>query len=408
MQYFIELPEVWITEFLERDQDCAGYWISSLTQSWQKGYADNCTLPWTHSVDVVRRLKRHTNKPIMVDVDMLFNEPSVAATIAQELYDVGCHSIVVESKRFPKVNSLNPLDMVLSTPDEFCRLLNKVKTTVPELEVIARNEYLVTTKSVATTYDISKRAIRAGASGVVIHWGENSDTILLKETLTQLKIEGIKTGIIPTRYLNQVVNGEFEGKADFSILGNVCSSYIRHNFSHQTVKTLLTTPCMFEPILERVNDYEPKGQKTLIVLGAKPNEEGQILLENPNKVAQFTAHRNYYYAIVFVVDIKSKVTVEKSDRIHIARIDNSIGEVDSLIAAREYMNTEYITVVYADIEDKVFNYLLNQGITFVGDVFAGVLNLKTDVLLSMLQASDPSLSILEMASYHNPKVTVEK
>jgi len=47
---------------------------------------ENCTLPWTNYVDVIRRLKQHTDKPIMVDVDMLFNEPSVAATIAKELY----------------------------------------------------------------------------------------------------------------------------------------------------------------------------------------------------------------------------------------------------------------------------------------------------------------------------------
>jgi len=394
MKYFIELPEVWITEFLDKDPDCSGYWISSLTQSWQKGYADNCTLPWTNYVDVVRRLKQHTDKPIMVDVDMLFNEPSVAATIAKELYDVGCNTIVVESKRFPKVNSLNPQSMVLSTPDEFCRLLNKVKMTVPELEVIARNEYLVTTKSVATTYDISKRAIRAGADGVVIHWGGNSETDLLKKTLTQLKEEGIKTGIIPTKYLNQVVNGEFEDKADFSILGNVCSSYIRHTFSHQTVQTLLTAPCMFEPILERVGSYEPKGQRTLIVLGAKPNEEGYVFLENPDRVTQFKAQLKHYYNIVLVVDINFKVKEEQSDRIHIARIEDSIGEVDSLMAARDYMNTEYITVVYADIEEKVFNYLLNQGLTFVSDVFAGVLNVKTDVLLSMLQKTDPSMSML--------------
>jgi hypothetical protein len=344
----------------------------------------------------------------MVDVDMLFNEPSVAATIAKELYDVGCNTIVVESKRFPKVNSLNPQSMVLSTPDEFCRLLNKVKTSVPELEVIARNEYLVTTKSVATTYDISKRAIRAGADGVVIHWGGNSETDLLKKTLTKLKGEGIKTGIIPTKYLNQVVNGEFEDKADFSILGNVCSSYIRHAFSHQTVQTLLTTLCMFKPILDRVDSYEPKGQRTLIVLGAKPNEEGYVFLENSDRVAQFKAQLQHYYNIVLVVDINSEVKKDQSDRIHIARIEDSIGEVDSLMAARDYMNTEYITVVYADIEEKVFNYLLNQGITFVSDVFAGVLNVKTDVLLSMLQKTDPSMSMLEMVSHNDLKVIFEK
>ncbi len=407
MKYFVELPEVWITEFLENDPDCYGYWVSSLTQSWQKGYADNCTLAWTNYIDVVRRLRIHTDKPIVVDVDMLFNEPSIAATIAKELYAVGCNMIVVESKRFPKVNSLTPNALVLSTPDEFCRLINKVKTTVPKLEVIARNEYLVTTKNIETTYNISKRAIRAGADGVVIHWGADANTNLLQETLIRLKNDGIKTGIIPTKYLDQVVNGDFDGKADFSILGNICSSYIRHTFSHQSVKTLLETPCMFEPILERVGSHEPQGQKTLIVLGAKPDIiSGEVLLENPENVKKFQAQLGDYYSLIFVIDSKSKVSIETSERVHIARVEDSIGQVDSLAAAREYMNTEYVTIVYANIEDQVFKYLSNKGATFLDYTFAGVFNVKTDVLLSMLQTADPSMSILEMASHNNIKLTV--
>jgi hypothetical protein len=408
MKYFIELPEVWITEFLENDPDCSGYWISSLTQSWQKGYADNCTLVWTNYVDVVRRLRLHTDKQIIVDVDMLFNEPSIAATIAKELYAVGCNMIVVESKRFPKVNSLTPDAMVLSTPDEFCRLINKVKTTVPELEVIARNEYLATTKSIETTYNISKRAVRAGADGVVVHWGADADTSLLKETLLRLKNDGIKTGIIPTKYLDQVVKGDFDDKADFSILGNICSSYIRHIFSHQSVKTLLESPCMFKPILDRVGSHEPKGHKTLVVLGAKPDTHGNVLLENIDYINKFTAQLDNYYNVVFVLDAQSKINIKESDKIHIAQIEDSIGEVDSLTSAREYINTEYVTVVYADIEDKIFHYLSNMGVTFVGDNFAGVLSVKTDILFSMLQTTDPSMSIFEMTSSNNIQVTVEK
>ena len=83
MKYFVELPEVWATEFLEDDPNCNGYWISSLTQSWQKGYPDNCSLPWSNYVELVRRLRMHTQKEIMVDVDMLFNEPSLGALIAK-------------------------------------------------------------------------------------------------------------------------------------------------------------------------------------------------------------------------------------------------------------------------------------------------------------------------------------
>ena len=83
MKYYVELPEVWIVEFLDNDPNCDGYWISSLTQSWQKGYPDNCSLPWSNYIDLVRRLRFQTKKKIIVDVDMLFNEPNIASNVVE-------------------------------------------------------------------------------------------------------------------------------------------------------------------------------------------------------------------------------------------------------------------------------------------------------------------------------------
>ncbi len=406
MKYYVELPELWATEFLENDSDCGGYWVSSLTQSWQKGYPDNCTVPWTNYVDVVRRLRLQSNKKIIVDVDMLYNEPSIAATVAKELYQAGCNTIVIESKRFPKVNSLTPDSMVLSTPEEFCRLINKVKSTVPEMEVIARNEYLATTKDIDATYRIAKRALNSGADGVVIHWGGDSNTSLLKVTLKKLKDEGIQTGIIPTKYLDQVVNGDFEDLADFSILGNICSSFIRHSFSQQTVSSLLNIPCEFRSILDRVNSHEPKGQKTLVILGAKATDEGSYVLSNKELADKFTKFIDVYYSIVFVVDKEVTVPVNVSENIHVVRVDNSLGEIHSLSVALELLNTEYTTVVYADIDN--FSLLTNDssGLLFTGDVYSGVMNVNSEVLISMVSSVDPTASVLEMASINNIKTTV--
>lgn len=407
MKYYVEVPEVWMVEFLENDPDCAGYWVSSLTQSWQKGYPDNCTVPWTNYVDVVRRLRLHSDKKIIVDVDMLYNEPSIAATVARELYDVGCNTIVVESKRFPKVNSLTPDSMALSTPEEFSRLINKVKTTVPDLEVIARNEYLATTKNVDTTCDIARRALNAGADGVVVHWGGDSNTTLLKEALGRLKKEGIQTGIIPTKYLDQVVAGEYEELADFSILGNICTSYIRHSFSQQTVKSLLNTPCMFEPILDRVNSHEPTGQKTLVVLGAREDKEGKHLLKEPSVVNKFTKHlEDDYYSVILVADSKATDEISSEGNVQVAGVEDSVGEVHSLSAAMHLINTEKVTVAYADLNNVGFENIDASGMLFDGDNFAGVMNVKSDVLASMVQSVDPTSSIVKMGMENGIRAVV--
>ena len=397
MKYFIELPEVWVTEFLENDPLCDGYWISSLTQSWQKGYPDNSTLPWTNYVDVVRRLRFHTRKKIIVDVDMLYNEPSIAAVVARELHDAGCDAVVVESKRFPKVNSLRPDAMVLSTPEEFARLLNKVSSAVPGLEIIARIEYLAKTRDVAATCRISRRVVDAGADAVVVHWGADDNTRLLKETLSCLKTGKVTTGIIPTRYLDQITAGEFDALADFCILGNICSSYIRHAFSQQNVHRLLDIPCMFEPILDRVKHHEPVGQKTLVVLGAVATGNGVFLLSDETVVERFLEMKNDFYAIVFVVGADAPaVPVTESGRLRVVRVAETLGEVHSVSFAMPYLNTEFATVVYADIDDFGFSHLGAEGMLFQEDTYAGVMTLASDLLTAMVQKIDPTASMLRL------------
>ena len=129
----------------------------------------------------------------------------IGALVCKELYAAGCDAVVIESKRFPKVNSLIPDKMVLSSPEEFARMINKVKSVVPEMEVIARLEYLAMTKDVDQTCRIARRMVSAVADSIVIHWGGNAETSLLLEALGILKAEGISTGVIPTQFLDQVL-----------------------------------------------------------------------------------------------------------------------------------------------------------------------------------------------------------
>jgi hypothetical protein len=399
MKYIVELPEVWALEILEHDTKCDGYWISSLTQSWQKGYPDNCTLPWTNYVDLVRRLRHHTKKKIVVDVDMLYNEPSVGATICMELYRAGCDEVVIESKRFPKVNSLTPEKMVLSTPEEFSRMINKVKTSVPDLKVHARLEYLAMTKDVQQTVNISKRVMSAGADGVVVHWGADSDTSILKESLAEIKKENIPAGIIPTKFLDQVTNGDFEALADFSILGNICSSFIRHSFSSKSIDDLLKIPCEFKPLLTRASSHEPEGQSTLIILGAMPNKRGSFAMEDAKQSKNFAKLAKNFFSAHLVTSPDCSINQDNIPGINQITLENSLGEVHSLSAAMDSVNTENVCVVYADIAEEIFDHThIEEGMLFAEDSFAGLFSTKSDLLLSLVAESSPEESMLQMTS----------
>lgn len=388
MTNIVELPELWALEFLEEDENCSGYWISSLTQSWQKGYADNCTLPWTNYVDLVRRLRLQTDKIIVVDVDMMFNEPAIAAVIAKELYAAGCDRIVVESKKFPKVNSLTPETMVLSTPSEFCRLISMVKKHAPDLEVYARNEYLIKTDDVNVTFDISMRAIAAGADGTVIHY-TNENTTKLKMVLGMLNDKGVSCGIIPTKYLDQYREGAFDGLHDFAILGNICSSFIRHSFSQMNISSLLDIPCEFKPILKQSNIYKPEGETTLIVLGAKDKTNHPLM--NDRVLDAFVSYPGFSDIILCV---PSEEFVE-GDPSEYLIVEDSPSEAYTLSKALAHVNTEFVTIAYADIDD--WESLQNKGAVFDEDTFAGIYNCTTErVELKLMDVDINNSSVVNL------------
>ena len=155
-------------------------------------------------------------------------------------------------------------------------MINKAKKEVPQLIVTARLEYLAQTKNVDETVNIASRENRCcGAdSNVVVHWGGNDETDkFLKDTLKNIKEKNIEVGIIPTKFLDEVREKVIlMSLADFSILGNITSSFIRNAFIKTNIRELLESPCDFKPLLNWASQNEPIGHTTLIVLGAKPDK----------------------------------------------------------------------------------------------------------------------------------------
>jgi len=153
---------------------------------------------------------------------------------------------------------------------------------------------------------------------------------------------------------------------------------------------------MFKPILDRVNSHEPEGQKTLVVLGAAKNEMGDYLLRNKQIVSQFTDLLNDYYSVVFVTGKDAEVDEPENQNVHLARVSESVGEAHSLSSAMEYINTEQVTVAYADIDQIALKNISTSGILFNGDVFAGVVNTDSDILASVVKSVDPTTTLIQM------------
>ncbi len=414
MKYYCECPEVWALEFLE-EMDFAGYWVSSLTRSWMKGYPDNCTLPWTDYVEYVRRLSSHTNKRIIVDVDMMYAEENIACIVAKEYEDAGASGIVIESKVFPKINSLSS-GVVLMTPEKFQRMIYKISKSVNSLEIYARLEYLYKMpEEPEKVADIGLKCIESGADGVIVHWKDAMNLKPLKKTLSIMKEEDPDAGygIIPTKFLENVYAGEFSELADFSILGNSVSSIIRDRFSKITMDDIIKQSPPFKPILEKSNGYINK-TSSLIVLGAKMSEDGTYALDHNVTIQDI-------FRFSESLDVDSTILAVAPDTfggeepmiygiilsdITIVRVDSSIGELHTLKLAMEECRSDKVVVMYADTLQCHQIAISDCSALYNYDKFVGVISCNRPTLEENLNECDNSGTLLELS--HKMSLNVQE
>ena len=116
-------------------------------------------------------------------------------------------------------------------------------------------------------------------------------------------------------------------------------------------------------------------------------------------VNKFLENSSVFYSILLVTSAEVKIPNNKNaKKVKQIKIQDSMGEAHYLSLALSYLNTEMVTVAYADIEDIAFNNLDGSGILFQEDKFMGVLNTNSYLLFSLVNSCDPSSSILELAS----------
>lgn len=163
MQKIIEVYNG-ISALIAEKSDYDGLWISSLTHSASKGLPDIELVTLNERVDLVREVRRASNKPIFVDVDTGQHIKYYSKWLA----DAGADALIIEDKAFPKQNSLlENASHTLAGIDEFCEKIREASEA--GIMIIARLESLIAKHSMYEALIRAEAYQKAGADCIMIH-----------------------------------------------------------------------------------------------------------------------------------------------------------------------------------------------------------------------------------------------
>ena len=152
--------------------DYWGLWVSSLTNSASKGLPDTELIPLSERVDLVREVRRVSDKPIFVDVD---TGGGHIGYHAKWFKDAGATALIMEDKAFPKQNSLLKNGKHnLEEIDKFCEKIHEA--TKAGIMIIARIESLIAKHSMYEALIRAEAYEKAGADGIMIHSKQQVDS----------------------------------------------------------------------------------------------------------------------------------------------------------------------------------------------------------------------------------------
>jgi phosphoenolpyruvate phosphomutase len=192
-----------LSALLAHNSQYDGMWVSSLTHAAIKGLPDNELVPLQERILLVAEARRHTDKPIIVDID---NGGSIVhlAKHVEWFRKAGAYALIMEDKTGEKQNSLleeNP--QKLEDVDIFAEKIRIAKAHAGEMKIYARLESLIAKKS---KYDALLRAeayIEAGADGIMVHSKQKVDASEVMEVGLELRKNHPSLDLIavPTTYI---------------------------------------------------------------------------------------------------------------------------------------------------------------------------------------------------------------
>lgn len=166
-----------VESFNQSDKNFHALWISSLTETASRGYADNEYLNMPSRMQTLTEVMSQSSLPIIFDADSgSFNE-HLARTVTQ-LENQGVSAIVLEDKEGFKVNSLtehdNPQHQI--STEAFCQKIKTVCQTrrSDDFLMVARIETYTLGGKTADAIKRAQAYVQAGADIIMIHSKENT------------------------------------------------------------------------------------------------------------------------------------------------------------------------------------------------------------------------------------------
>ena len=122
-----------------------GIWSSGLEISTAHAVPDANILTMTEQLDAAQAIHEATTLPVVCDCDTGFGNASNVMHMVRKYEAAGLAAIVIEDKRFPKVNSFIPGRQELAPMEEFAGKIEAATAAQrdPSFMVIARLEALI-------------------------------------------------------------------------------------------------------------------------------------------------------------------------------------------------------------------------------------------------------------------------
>ena len=148
-----------------------GVWASGLEMATARGVPDASILTMTEHLEAAAAINEATRLPVVCDCDTGYGNAANVMHMVKRYERSGIAAVVIEDKRFPKLNSFVPGRQELAPIDEFVGKLEAAKAARqdPDVMVFARLEALIAGWGIEEALRRAAAYEAAGADGLVVH-----------------------------------------------------------------------------------------------------------------------------------------------------------------------------------------------------------------------------------------------